>query len=264
MVSVSGTGVHSGARCTVTLHAVLGPVRFRRNGTEIPADLQAVVATERSTTLAKGGERVAQVEHLLAALTILGRWHGVLIEASASELPILDGSARVWLQALEQLQAPTQKARKVRPAGRVEVRHGTGWAMAEPGPSALDYTIDFSHPAIGKQHWHGAPSMFASLAAARTFGFASEAASLRARGFALGSSLDNAIVFGEVGPLNALRSADEPVRHKALDALGDLFLLGGPVDGRLRIVRGSHAVHLALVTSLRARSLDQERGDGGP
>lgn len=247
---LEGVGVHGGRRCVVRLHAEEGPVRFWRNGTEIPADLRAVRSTDRSTTLGVGSEHVTQVEHLLAALHVLGRWRDLLVEVSSDELPVLDGSARPWFQALEGLPgggAPTFAYRPVEPTC---VRVGEAWASVTPGARSLHVTIDFAHPAIGKQQWTGGRRRFGQLLDARTFGFAAEAIHLRRRGLALGSSLDNAIVFGEEGPLNALRSPDEPVRHKALDALGDLFLLGGPVEGNVRLSRGSHALHHAFMLAL--------------
>ncbi len=252
MVSLAGRGVHSGQRCQVWLHPSEGAVRFRRGRVEIPAQIDRLVGAERSTVLAADGACVAQVEHLLAALHVRGRWRGVLIEASSDELPILDGSARMWLSALDALPPPGPPPSALRPSASISLKRGSSIATVTPGRPRLCYDIDFDHPAIGRQRWCGSPADYAGLAAARTFGFLREAAGLRARGFATASSFDNAIVFGEEGPLNALRFADEPVRHKALDALGDMFLLGRPIDAKVSFERGSHAVHLALTATLAA------------
>lgn len=256
MPSVEGVGVHSGKRCRVTLHRVDGPVRFRRNGRDIPATVDAVVDSHRATTLGAAGERIAVVEHLLAALAVRGFWTGVLVEATAPELPILDGSARDWFALVGELLPPPPMPASLRPDAGLSVQRDAASAKLVPGAAELCCGIAFEHPAIGVQHWCGGPERFSELIEARTFGLLSEAGALAAQGLAAGVSLENAIVFSEKGPLVPLRSPDEPVRHKALDAVGDLFLLGRPLDARVSFWRGSHTLHLAFMRELLESSTE--------
>lgn len=250
MIAVEGIGVHSGARCRVTLHRVEGPVRFRRSGRVIHASVDAIVDSRRATTLGAGGARVGMVEHLLAALAARGAWSGVLIEVSSDELPILDGSARAWYDAIGELPAPPAPPAPLRPAAALRVDAGEAHAQLEPGEARLCCGIRYDHPAIGEQRWCGGPVAYPELVDARTFGLLSEERALRARGLASGANLENVIVYDEEGPLVPLRAENEPVRHKALDALGDLFLLGRPLEARVTFWRGSHAMHAALLREL--------------
>jgi len=243
-------GVHSGDRCRVSLHREEGPVRFLRRGTVIPARLDAVVDSRRATTLGADGERVAMVEHLLAALALRGYWSGVTIEVSGIELPILDGSARDWYALAGELPEPPPAPAPLRPERALELHLGEARAELRPGPAELCYGISFDHPAIREQRWCGGPERYAEVVDARTFGFLAELESLTSQGFASGANLGNAIVFGEEGPLVPLRAEDEPVRHKALDALGDLFLLARPLAAHVAFWRGSHALHVALMRAL--------------
>lgn len=249
---IEGIGVHSGRGCRVRLERTDGPVRFRRGRALIPARVEAVVGTEGCTVLGAGAARVAMVEHLLAALRVRGFWSGVLIEASSDELPILDGSAAPWLALLDELGPPPPPPEPLVPAGVVRVARGAATATVEPGPPHLEAVIEFDHPAVGRQRWAGPPERWAELLDARTFGFLSDYEALAERGLARGASTENAIVFDGAGPLSPLRHPDEPARHKALDAIGDLFLLGRPLAGRLRVVRGSHGLHLDLMHQLLA------------
>jgi UDP-3-O-[3-hydroxymyristoyl] N-acetylglucosamine deacetylase len=247
---ISGYGLHSGAPSWVRLHRAEGTVRFRRAGVEIPARLEYVAETKRSTTLAHRGYGVTTAEHLLAALHIRGWWEGLVIEVSADEVPILDGSAAPWLGAVDDLGPPPPA-----PPGFV-VSQPFAWRQGEtrlrvtPGAPRLCAEIFFDHPAILQQRWCGGPEAFTELAGARTFGFLSDLEKLRAGGLATAASLDNAVVYGDEGPLAPLRMPDEPVRHKALDALGDLYLLGRPLVGALEVVRGSHGAHVHFARAL--------------
>ncbi|MEJ2287954.1 MAG: UDP-3-O-acyl-N-acetylglucosamine deacetylase [Deinococcales bacterium] len=234
----------------MTLHRDDGPVRFRRNGRDIPAHVTSVVDSRRATTLGVGATRVKMVEHLLAALSLRSIWSGVVIEASHEELPILDGCARTWYELLDELGAPPEEPPPLRPERSLELSSDGAQVQLEPGAPWLCYGIAFDHPAIGEQHWCGGPERYPELIDARTFGLLAEVEALRAKGFASGANLENAIVFGEEGPLVPLRAENEPVRHKALDALGDLFLLGQPLEARVTFWRGSHALHAALVREL--------------
>lgn len=241
---IAGVGIHSGRRCEVRLHRAEGPIRFRRGATEIAARLDRVVRCDRCTVLGEGAERVAMVEHLLAALAARGFWSGVVVESSADELPVLDGSAAPWLEAVDALGAPPEPPPPLRVEAPFRYAAGSGSLRLEPGPPLLEACIDYPHPAIGAQRWAGPPERLEELLAARTFGFLEEAEALRRAGLATGASLENAIVFDGDGPMRPLRFADEPVRHKALDALGDLALLGRPIAGKVSVDRGSHRLHV--------------------
>jgi len=247
--TLAGHGVHGGAPCTVRLHRYDGPLVLRRAGRTVAPRISAVVGARGATVLGADGVRVAMVEHLFAALHVLDVWSGVLIEVDADELPILDGSAEPWAEAVAALgpfpppPEPTDLEGDVR-------RDDGATAALEAGPRGLDVRIAFDHPAVGEQAWRGGPEAWPELLPARTFGFARDAGALRAAGMAAGARRENAIVFGDDAPLEPLRFPDEPVRHKALDALGDLYLLGRPFAGRLRVRRGGHELHQRLVSRL--------------
>lgn len=257
---VRGVGLHSGAECTVWLHRESGPLRFRRGGTYVPAHVSRVASTDRAVTLAEGATKVSLVEHLLAALRVAGFYSGVVIEASAEELPILDGSARPWFEHAEALGTPPPAPEPLTLDQEVIVTRGSSVARAAPGPEHLSCHIDFAHPAIGRQAWSGGQTDYAELLGARTFGLLAEAEILVGRGLARGASLEHAIVFGDDGPLRPLRFEDEPVRHKALDALGDLALLSRPLEASLTIERGSHALHHTLMLALLSRAASAPAG----
>lgn len=249
---LEGYALHSGAYSRVRLFRDEGPVRFRRGRVEIPATVASVGDTRRCTVLAREGASVALVEHLLAALHVTSWWRDVLVEVEAAELPILDGSAAPWLEPIAALGAPPVPPAGLEPARTFEVTEEQSRLRLTPGPRGLRTEIFFEHPAIGHQVWQGGPARYRELLDARTFGFMHEVEALRRVGLAAHVTLENAIVYGDEGPLTPLRHRDEPVRHKALDALGDLFLLGRPLEGELDIVRGSHSSHVAFVRALLA------------
>lgn len=250
-MTIVGTGIHSGHTCRVRLHRAAGPIRFRRDGVEIIADVGSVVSTQRCTILGRDGQRVAMVEHLLAALRVAGWWRDVMVEADAEELPILDGSSEPWLAPIAELGAPPPPPRSWAPAEPLVVRRNEGSIAWEPGADRICAEIAFDHPAIGRQAWCGSPEQLSEVLPARTFGLLAEAQALRAAGLARGASEENAIVFAETGPSAPLRVPDEPVRHKVLDLVGDLVLLGRPLEGSITAVRGSHALHVAFMEHLR-------------
>ncbi len=252
---ISGYGLHSGAPCRVHLHPSEGAVRFRRGKTEILARLEQVVETKRCTTLGTDSARVSLVEHLLAALYVAGWWKNLVIEVNADELPILDGSAISWFEIINTLgQAPPMPP-SWQPAEPFTLIMRESRLSLKPtaAPLSLKVSIDFKHPAIGKQQWSGEPGDFQQLLAARTFGFLGELNTLRAQGLATAASLENAIVFDDEEAVQTLHYPDEPVRHKALDAIGDLFLLGRPLSGELSIERGSHSTHIEFMRELLAQ-----------
>jgi UDP-3-O-[3-hydroxymyristoyl] N-acetylglucosamine deacetylase len=247
---ISGVGIHSGRTSRVHLHRSDGPIRFRCGSAEIPALVGAVVSADRCVVLAGNETRVATVEHLLAALHIAGFWSGVLIEVDGEELPILDGSAGPWAEPVASLGTPPEAPPPLVPTSQVIVRNGDASAELVPGAPELDVSVDYPHPAIGSQRWRGGPEHWPELLDARTFGFLAELESLRELGLASGANAGNAIVFDDSGPLRPLRHRDEPVRHKALDLLGDLALLGRPLGAAIRVNRGSHRLHVNLMRQL--------------
>lgn len=247
---ISGYGLHTGAPSWVRLHRDEGPVRFRLGRGEILARLETVSDTRRSTTLGQGGYRVTTVEHLLAALYVRGWWEGLVIEVSAEEVPILDGSAAPWLSLIGGLGTPPKPPPGFVISEAFSVQQGDSLCCVRPGETRLCAEIAFEHPAIGQQRWCGAPEHYESLLSARTFGFLSDLEKLRESGLATAASLENAVVYDEEKPLAKLRFDDEPVRHKALDALGDFYLLGRPLLGELTIKRGSHEAHIHFARAL--------------
>jgi UDP-3-O-[3-hydroxymyristoyl] N-acetylglucosamine deacetylase len=232
----------------VWLHREPGALRFRAGGATIAADVAHVVDTERCTVLGADGARVAVVEHLMAACHALGFWSGLVIEVDGDELPILDGSAAPWSEALAALGPPPAPPEPWPVSHAVRWRSGANPGASEidilPGEALLEVSIDFDHPAIGQQRWQGRRADYPALLPARTFGFAHELAALQARGLAEGARPGSGILFTEEGTSGPLQTPDEPVRHKAVDAVGDLALLGRPLAGRVRIHRGSHRAHV--------------------
>jgi UDP-3-O-[3-hydroxymyristoyl] N-acetylglucosamine deacetylase len=220
----------------------------------------ALRSTRFATSLASGDASVGTVEHLLAALYGLGI-DNVRVEVSGPELPVMDGSAAPFVYLIRSAgifrqREPRAELRVRRP---VEVREGERWIRVEPARGLqISYAIDFDHPSIGRQELRADavdPEWFErELSAARTFGFLHEVRGLWDAGFARGGSLDNTVVLDADAVANpsGLRWRDEFVRHKVLDLLGDLALLGLRLRGRVRVERGGHALHLALVTALLA------------
>jgi UDP-3-O-[3-hydroxymyristoyl] N-acetylglucosamine deacetylase len=260
---VDGVGLHSGR--PVSLRLLPAPadtgIRFirtdLRHPVEIPARSEYVVDTTLNTTLGRDGARIGTVEHLLAALYGLGV-DNVRVELNGPEVPILDGSAAPFVRLIEQVGVREQKARRkvavVRRA--VSVTEGDKEVRLTPAASfSIHCAIDFQHPLITHQRYGldvNARTFVREIAHARTFGFAREVEALRQRGLALGGSLDNAIVVDDFHILNpgGLRFPDEFVRHKILDAIGDLSLIGMPVIGQLHAQKSGHALNQRLVSRM--------------
>ena len=265
-VSISGNGLHGNQSCTVRLVPVdrtTGLVfRHLPSGTEIPVTARHAGDLNLATTLVKDGIRLQTVEHLLSALVGLEIEH-LIIELSSEELPILDGSAEPWVSAIlragvQTLAGPRRFIKMLCP---VEVRQNGKWIRVTPADGRGDgfglrirYTIDFDHPAIGRQSRELSltPEKYRrELGSARTFCLEEEIDFMHAQGLALGGSLDNAVVFGNDGPLNeVLRFEDEAVRHKMLDLIGDLALLGAPLAGLVEAHAAGHALHVALAKAI--------------
>jgi len=265
-VECAGLGLHGGGFARVRLLpaeegagiAFVRRVDARR--VEIPARLESVVGASRATTLARDGACAATVEHLLAALYGLGV-DNLRAELDGPELPALDGSAAPWVELLQRagIREQAAPARVLRLAHPLEHRDGERWIRAEPCAGlALEVAIEYAHPAVGRQELRiegDDPERFArEIAPARTFAFVEELAGLRAAGLAQGGSLACAVLVGPEGVVNpeGLRFPDELVRHKALDLYGDLALLGARLEARIRVERGGHRLHHALVSALCA------------
>jgi len=232
---------------------------------DIPARADGVTETRLATTLSYGEAKVATVEHLLAACAGCGI-DNLIVELDNLEVPIMDGSSAPFVFLLEQAGSVEQDAPRriieiLKPV-RVTASHpgGDKFAALEPGPGfEVDFTIDFSHPAIPAEQCRitmplTAQDFLQHISRARTFGFSFEADALRAIGLAQGGSMDNAIVLDRYRILNreGLRFADELARHKVLDAVGDLYLLGHPVRGRYHAFKSGHELNNRLCRALLA------------
>jgi UDP-3-O-[3-hydroxymyristoyl] N-acetylglucosamine deacetylase len=226
---------------------------------EIPADFRYVSATDLCTTVAVDGAEVATIEHLMATFGALGVDNAV-VELDGPEIPVMDGSAAHFIAAVDQagiasLGQPRHFLKVLKP-----VRVESGEAFAEFRPAdrmRIEVEIDFPSAVIGRQRYAAdvdAETFRRDLARARTFGFLADVERLWSRGLALGASLENAVVIGEDRVINpeGLRFSDEFVRHKALDAIGDLALVGAPILGSYRSYRGGHRLNVAALNALIA------------
>jgi UDP-3-O-[3-hydroxymyristoyl] N-acetylglucosamine deacetylase len=268
-VDLMGRGVHSGATAKVSLlpaepNSGILFSRPAQNGTHrrvISASPAAVRNTEFATVVGDGnGAMCSTVEHLLAALSGLGI-DNVVIEVDGAEVPIFDGSASAFVDAIKSAGIETQRAwrryLKVLKPVRVEDGRAVGELLPYDAGFRLEIDIEFGHRLIGRQRYAATLSRETferELAPARTFGFMCDVAKLWSAGYALGASLDNTICLSEDRILNptGLRFPDEFVRHKALDAIGDLALAGLPILGRYRSVCGGHKLNASVVAALAA------------
>jgi UDP-3-O-[3-hydroxymyristoyl] N-acetylglucosamine deacetylase len=264
-VSLEGVGLHSGKPVRLTLGPASGDsgIVFRAGGETIPAAPESVVDSHYATTIGKNGVRIQTVEHLMAAAAGLGVDNlDVLVDGT--ELPAVDGSAKPFVQALLAAGRTPQSARRraIRIPHPIRVGAGGRWVQIVPADALrISYTLDNDHPAIGTQvlSWSPTEESFVSeYAPARTYGFLKDLGFLRKSGRALGGSLDNTIVIGKNGTLNGLRYRDEFVRHKILDLVGDLALLGRPVEGHVIARNAGHALNFELVAAIQ-QALGLER-----
>jgi UDP-3-O-[3-hydroxymyristoyl] N-acetylglucosamine deacetylase len=258
-ISCAGIGLHSGHKVTLTLKPAAPDtgIVFRRTdvGVEIPATVKHVSAVHYATVLGKDGATVETVEHLLAALVSVGI-DNVIVELTHNEVPIMDGSAAPFLflvqeAGVKRLSVARRYLKVLRP---VQLTNSDKRIAIYPSDHfKVSYTISFDHPVLRHQSRTERiteQSFAESIAPARTFGFLKDVEALRQNGLALGGSLENAIVIGDAGVLNALRFEDEFVRHKILDVVGDLALVGHPIIGHVVAHRGGHALHTALAAQL--------------
>lgn len=266
-----GVGLHSGQRVELTLRPAQPDtgIVFRRvdlpEPVDIPISAESVTDTRLASTISAGGAKVHTVEHLMSACAGLGI-DNLYVDITAEEVPILDGSASSFVFLLQSAGLALQKAprRFIRVRQPVEVREGEGaalkWARLEPYHGfKLRFEIDFHHPAVDStgqcvEFDLGSGSYARDIARARTFGFTRDVEMMRANGLALGGGLDNAIVMDDYKVLNhdGLRYDDEFVKHKILDAMGDLYLLGKPLLAAYSAFRSGHAMNNRLLRELLA------------
>jgi UDP-3-O-[3-hydroxymyristoyl] N-acetylglucosamine deacetylase len=267
-IGASGVGLHSGSRIAMSLQPAPPDtgIVFRRNDLSPPVDIPARAAhvgdTRLGTVLAADGARVSTIEHLMSAFAGLGV-DNALVEVSAAEVPIMDGSADPFVFLLQSAGFVEQDRPKrfVRILRRVEVREGDKWARFDPHEGfRVNFEIDYDHPYM--RGGQAAASMdFSSItylkevARARTFGFMRDIEALRRHNLALGGTLDNAIVLDDAGILNedGLRYRDEFVKHKILDAIGDLYLLGHGIIGEFSGYKSGHGLNNLLLRELLAQ-----------
>src|SRR6187399_1372574 len=267
-IKTTGVGLHTGARVELTLrpaHPETGIVFHRVDlpgSAAIPGEARNVGDTRLSSSLSKDGASVSTVEHLMSALAGLGI-DNLHVDVAGPELPIMDGSAAPFVFLLQSAGIVEQSAPKryLRIVAPVEARDGDKWARFEPFDGfRLDFTIDFPHPMFGSENRNvvidfAEHSYVKEVARARTFGFMQDVEAMRSAGLGLGGSLQNAIVLDEVRVLNSegLRFENEFVRHKVLDAIGDLYLLGHPLIGQYTAHKSGHGLNNALARALLAR-----------
>lgn len=265
MIRATGVGLHTGAKVYMTLRPATANsgIVFRRTDLAPPVEIKgepnAVGDTRLSSCLEKGGVRVSTVEHLMSALAGLGI-DNAYVDVTAPELPIMDGSAGPFVFLLQSAGVEEQNAPKrfIRILTPVEVEEGDKWVRFEPFDGfKLTLSIEFTHPVFDKVPQSvtvdfSTTSYVKEVSRARTFGFMQDVETLRGQGLALGGSMDNAIVMDEYRVLNTdgLRYADEFVKHKALDAIGDLYLLGHPVIGAFTGHKSGHALNNRLLRRL--------------
>jgi UDP-3-O-[3-hydroxymyristoyl] N-acetylglucosamine deacetylase len=262
-ISCAGIGLHSGNKVTLSLKPAPpdSGIRFRRSdlgGLEVPATVEHVGGITLATGLTRDAAKVDTVEHLLSALVSLGV-DNVVIELSSAEVPIMDGSAAPFVYLIHEagvkrLPTPRRYLKVLRP---IALSQGDKRIALYPSDHfKVTYSIAFDHPLLRHQSRTvriTEESFVDDIAPARTFGFLKEVEMMRQRGLALGGSLENAIVIGDTAVLNnALRFDDECVRHKILDVIGDMALVGHPIIGHLVAHRGGHALHTRFAAQVLA------------
>jgi len=267
LIRATGVGLHTGQKVCITLRPaeIDTGVVFRRidfaTPVDVPARADLVGETRLSSCLVCGEAKVYTVEHLMSALAGLGV-DNVYVDLDGPEVPIMDGSAAPFALLVQQAGIEQQAASKrfLRVKKRVEVRDGDKWARLEPFAGfKLSFSIVFNHPVIDRSSQavtvdFAQTSYLKEIARARTFGFMHEVENLRESGLALGGGLDNAVVLDEYRVLNSegLRFADEFIRHKVLDAIGDLYLAGKPLLGAFAAHKSGHGLNNRLLRELLA------------
>jgi UDP-3-O-[3-hydroxymyristoyl] N-acetylglucosamine deacetylase len=273
-IRASGVGLHSGKKVLMTLRPALADtgIVFRRtdlqNAEDIPARAENVGETAYGTVLVKGDSKVSTVEHLLSAFAGLGV-DNAIVELSAAEVPIMDGSAGPFVFLMQSAGIEEQRAPKrfVRVKQHLRVEDGDKWAEVRPFDGfKVNFEIEFNHPVFKRRAQKASmdfstTSFLKEVSRARTFGFMRDLETMRSRNLALGGNLDNAIVLDDFRVLNedGLRYEDEFVKHKILDAIGDLYVLGHGLIGEFSAHKSGHSLNNKLVrTLLKERSAWEE------
>jgi UDP-3-O-[3-hydroxymyristoyl] N-acetylglucosamine deacetylase len=267
-IKTTGVGLHTGARVEINLRPAAPDtgIVFHRidlpQAVSIPAHATNVGDTRLSSTLRIGDASISTVEHLMSACAGLGI-DNLHVDVAGPEIPIMDGSAAPFVFLLQSagIVEQTMPKRYLRIVATIEVSDGDKWARFEPFDGfKLDFTIDFPHPVFGSENRHviidfAQHSYVKEVARARTFGFMQDVEAMRSAGLALGGSLQNAIVLDETRVLNSegLRFDNEFAKHKVLDAIGDLYLLGHPMIGQYTAFKAGHTLNNALTRALLAR-----------
>jgi UDP-3-O-[3-hydroxymyristoyl] N-acetylglucosamine deacetylase len=283
-ISTTGVGLHTGTKVMLTLRpaAANTGIVFRRVDLPTPIDIPAtatnVTDTRLSTLIEYDGARVSTVEHLMSALAGLGI-DNAYVDLDGPEVPIMDGSAGPFVFLLQQAGIEEQKAAKrfIRIKSAVEAKSGDKLARFDPyNGFRIDFSIEFPHPVFGAENRKvvvdfAEHSYLREISRARTFGFMQEVETMRAMGLALGGSLDNAIVLDEFRVLNSdgLRYENELVKHKVLDAIGDLYLLGHPLIGAYTAHKSGHGLNNRLLRETIGRKeawelISYERAEDAP
>jgi UDP-3-O-[3-hydroxymyristoyl] N-acetylglucosamine deacetylase len=269
VIRATGVGLHTGEKVYLTLRPAAADtgIVFRRIDLEAPVEIRAcpenVADTRLSTTLESDGARVSTVEHLMSAFAGLGI-DNAYVDLTAPEVPIMDGSAGPFVFLVQSAGIAEQSAPKrfIRIRERIAVEDGDKWATFEPFEGfKVSFEIDFNHPTFRSARQQtsidfSTTSFVKEVSRARTFGFMADLEALRAAGLARGGGLDNAIVLDQYRILNddGLRYEDEFVKHKVLDAIGDLYLLGHPLIGAFSAHKSGHSLNNRLLRTLMAQS----------
>lgn len=252
-----GVGLHTGVPCRIDVEpAPAGSgLRFISGGIEIPALAEYVVETARATVVGKDGITISTIEHLLAALFGMGI-SNARIHVDGPEIPVADGSAKTWVDLIEQAGVTGQREVRERyvPASPIFVRDAERAIIVLPATHfRIKFVADFAPP-IGTQYFDGemSPEFFTrEIASARTFGYLHEVQALLDRGLAKGGTLENALVFAPEGPMQEMRWPNEPVRHKVLDLIGDFALLGAWPQCEIVAIKSGHKLHCIATNELR-------------
>jgi UDP-3-O-[3-hydroxymyristoyl] N-acetylglucosamine deacetylase len=259
-IEFSGTGVHTGKKSKILLKPFdSGGIRFKKNGKVIPAVLGTVKFCNREVTLSSGGEDIRTVEHLMSALYACKIDH-VEIEIQGDEVPALDGSAYLFISKIERTGVKKLKSEKTKRYITKNILVEGKGCFAHCMPSReleIRYIISYNHPLLYYQEYiFNGKSDFKEVASSRTYGLLSWKEELNKRGFALGASEENTLIYTDKGILNKMRYSDEAVRHKVMDFLGELYLSKPVPIGRYFIFRGGHILHFQLIKEIK-RSEDE-------
>jgi UDP-3-O-[3-hydroxymyristoyl] N-acetylglucosamine deacetylase len=255
-VKIQGTGLHRGGDIDVVISPGAAGICFLKDGASIPARPDNIVDTRLNTTIGTGEVRISTIEHLMSALFGLGITD-CEIAVNGDEIPAMDGSALPFVTHI-QSSGIRELDGEVSPIvidEAMRVESGDSWVEIVPGAFSVSYGIDFAEQAIGRQdHTYRGRNYVSEIAPARTFGLLKDVEMMRSLGLAQGGGLHNAVVVDGAEVLNpeGLRFADEFIRHKILDILGDLWVLGAPVVGTIQAYKASHALHIQLAAKIHA------------